>query len=281
MPELLAIYVNWLERLVPARPRQVHRSKALSENPLAVHPVNRPGFDQLIEKIKNGANILPHLSRGILHGFKGPDSTKPKALSKRRDLDLLLNDWGVHHLHIGTKLGPDGFVERKRSKPPKPILFAVFRPNDAYLIDLMQHGNWAHEHLVEVMVREWPDANLALDAKMILPPRPGEGFSREHRGDLRNAGIVTFVYMDGRAFCGRGSMSTAGVAAQTWWQVNRIALAIRGFLMRVAENQDYVANIIQQRGDSVPAELDLHFEFFETGGFGITDARAGRVVTLG
>ena len=147
--DLLSIYFNWLHRLVPARPRQIHRSRSLLANPLAADPVHRQGLDQLIEKIENGTDIAPHLSRGILCGFKPKDPTKPKALLKRPDLDLLLNDWGIHHLHISTKLDKDGFVERRPSHPPRPLLFGIFRPDAAYLIDLMQHGDWTHTHLLE------------------------------------------------------------------------------------------------------------------------------------
>jgi len=35
-------------------------------------------------------------------------TTKRKALRQRRDLDLLLGDWGVHHLHLGLKHEPNG-----------------------------------------------------------------------------------------------------------------------------------------------------------------------------
>ena len=188
---------------------------------------------------------------------------------------LLLNDWGIHHLHITTKLDPDGFVERKRSKSPKPLLFAAFRPDDAYLIDLMQHGDWTHEHLVEVMVREWPNAGLALELKAILTP--GQPFSRRVRGDLRNVGMPTFLYIDGKAIAGIGGLTLAGTSAQTSRVVARVASSLRQFLHRVAENPNHVADILRQRGDPMPPELDLHFEFFEMGGFGITEARAGWV----
>ena len=39
----------------------------------------------------------------------------------RPDLDLLLNNWGVHHLHISSIVEPDGFVKRDG-----PLLFVSF-----------------------------------------------------------------------------------------------------------------------------------------------------------
>jgi hypothetical protein len=144
--ELLDIYASWQQRLVFPCPRRVHQSKALRANPLAANPAHRPGLNALIEKIGRGEVITPHLSRGILQGYKPAKPDAPKALLKRRDLDLLLNDWGIHHLHVSTKTDQDGFVERS-----KALLFAAFQPHDAYLIDLMEHGDWTHEHLIEVI----------------------------------------------------------------------------------------------------------------------------------
>src|SRR6202035_3251513 len=70
VPELLEIYVNWLNRLVLTRPRRVHQSKALLANPLAADPDNRAGLDALIEKIRTGESVAPHLSRDIMYGYK-------------------------------------------------------------------------------------------------------------------------------------------------------------------------------------------------------------------
>lgn len=276
--DLLDIYANWQQRLVFPRPRCVHRSKTLTANPLASHRDHQPGLEALITKIEKGDVITPHLSRGIVHGYRPAEANAPKALLKRRDLDLLLNDWCIHHLHITTKLDPDGFVERKSTKPPKPLLFAAFQRDHAYLIDLMHHGDWEHEHLVEVVAREWPDAGLVMELKSILP---GEPFARDARRNLRNVGMPTHLNVDGRTIAGRGCLTMAGTSAMAQHGVRRLAWRLSDFLHRVAEKPDHVADILQQRGQPVPEKLDLHFEFFGTGGYGIVDTQAGEIVRLG
>jgi hypothetical protein len=157
-------------------------------------------------------------------------------------------------------------------------LFATFRPHDAYLVDLMPHGAWEHAHLIEVIAREWPDAGLVMDLKGILP---GEPFTRECRKDLRNVGMPTVLNVDGRTITGAGCLTLAGTSAMAQTGIGRLASGLREFLDRVAENPDHVADILRKRGDPVPEQLDLHLEFFEAGGFGITEAQAGRIVTLG
>jgi hypothetical protein len=206
MRDLLDIYMNWSHRFVPPRPRRIHQSKALQENPSASDPAHRPALATLIEKIRVGDVLTPHLSELVLRGYQPTDPAKPKALSKHRDLDLLLNDWLIHHLHIGPTLKPNG----NGFFGGDLLLFAVFKSDDAYLIDLMGHKNWEHEHLIEVIVREWPGRGLALELKGILP---GGSFSREDRKRLRNVGIPTMLNIDGKAVMGAGCLTNAGTSA--------------------------------------------------------------------
>jgi hypothetical protein len=146
------------------------------------------------------------------------------------------------------------------------------------VIDLMEHGDWTHEHLIEVIARGWPDARLVMELKGIVP---GESFSREGRRDLRNVGMPTPLNVDGRTIVGRGCLTRAGTSAMAQSGVGRLAESLSGFLHRVADNPNHVADILRERGDPVPDQLDLHFEFFRTGGYGIVDTHAGQIVRLG
>ncbi len=142
---LLTLYFNWHARFIPARPRTVHKAAALSANPLASDPAYKPALDQIISSVEVGGDLTRYLSRGIKHIYQMPG---------QRYLDLLLNDWGIHHLHLSTTVEPDGFVRRT-----KPLLVAVFR-QDAYLIDILPHGAWTKESMIRTIVQEWPDAGL-------------------------------------------------------------------------------------------------------------------------
>jgi hypothetical protein len=271
MRDLMDIYVNWTHRFILPRPRRIHLSKALQENPLAADPANRQALDALIEKIRVGEILTPHLTDRVLRGYEPADPSKPKALSKRKDLDLLLNDWLIHHLHIGPTLKSNGFFGGDL------LLFAVFKPHDAYLIDLMGHKNWEHEHLIEVLVREWPSQNLAMVLAGILP---GEPFSREDRKRLRNVGMPTTLNIDGKAVMGAGCISTAGTSGSAQHHAGRLQANLSAFMHRIADNPNHVADILRQRGQPVPDKLDLHFEFFGTGGYGIVDTQIGQIVRL-
>jgi hypothetical protein len=264
--------VNWSHRFIPPRPRRVHLSKVLQDNPLVSDLEHRQALEALIEKIRTGAILTSHLSDRVLRGYEPADPSKPKALSKRKDLDLLLNDWLIHHLHIGPTLKRSGFFGGDL------MLFAAFKPHDAYLIDLMGHGNWEHEHLIEVIVREWPTQNLALILNGILP---GEQFSREDRRCLRNVGMPTTLNIDGTPVMGAGCLSTAGTSGNAQYQVGQIHSHLVAFVHRIADDPNHVADILGERRQPMPDKLDLHFEFFKTGGYGIVDSQIGQIVRLG
>lgn len=170
---LLTIFHNWMSRLVRPVPRVVHRSRALLGNPIA--SARSGDLAVIVAHIEQGRDLGKYLSRAVGIAAKVPG----KKLHRRRDLDLMLNDWGIHHLHISTQVEADGFVTRDG-----PLLFAAFRPDAAYLIDVMGHGDWVSDRLVQVLVDEWPDEGLVHEVK----GGPGfkvTGLARPYTGEER------------------------------------------------------------------------------------------------
>jgi hypothetical protein len=94
----------------------------------------------------------------------------------------MLNDWGVHHLHISTQSEPNGFVKRDG-----PLLFAVCKPQVAYLIDLMKHGDWTRVHVLEMLATEWSDEGVIYEVNGILDGP--KSYTDEERAKLRAAGL--------------------------------------------------------------------------------------------
>ena len=94
--ELLVLYLNWRERLIPPAPRRVLRSSVFDTNPI-VHECSA-AIAQIGDDIKQGRDLTRYLSRRVTIGFELPRAQSTKNLYKRRHLDLLLNDWGIHHL---------------------------------------------------------------------------------------------------------------------------------------------------------------------------------------
>ncbi len=138
--DLLIRHYNWVSRLILAQRREVLRAKEMANDPAYIQ--HRADIDLLCAKIAAGLDLTPHLSTQVGIGYEEDKRGRPG----KRSLDLLLNDWGVHHLHFGHTLRPDGFVERPEDKPE--LLFVIFRPDTAYVLGVFKHGEWTQDNIV-------------------------------------------------------------------------------------------------------------------------------------
>lgn len=123
-------YFNFTKRLVPSIPRQV-----LKSNVFTCPPELQSGLQLLENKITSGDNLFPNLSKQIINLDYN---------------DSLLNDWGIHHLHLGASIESDGFIQRTG-----PVLFARFDNTKAYFINVMPHGSWTNQQIIKVLHNNW------------------------------------------------------------------------------------------------------------------------------
>lgn len=136
------VYFNAEKRRPDQRPRKV----VLSDTFMC--PENlKAGWDRLKGLIETGQDITPNLS----------------ALVKQlHNKDSMLNDWGVHHFHLGKNIKGE-FVERTG-----PLLFALITKENFYAIGVYQHGAWADAEIVEIIHRNWPDEVAQYQIKGII-----------------------------------------------------------------------------------------------------------------
>ena len=199
---LIAVYVTWKERVPSTTPRRVHVSRELLANP--VRAQYGDGLRSAVREIAFGTDLRPRMSTGVDHAYE--PWMHPAIERKRRDgrhLDRLLAEWGVHHLHLRTSPHPklSGFKARSRH-----VLFAVFRGDSAYLIDLYDHesdgANWSELAILEVIARNWPDAGIIEPIGTdLVTGLVGGNPSDEKRRALRRAGVsVTAAEIDGQVW---------------------------------------------------------------------------------
>lgn len=130
--ELPFVYFNAEKRRPDSRPRTVILSDTFS------CPANlQPGWARLKGLIETGQDITPNLS---------------KLVKQLHNKDSMLNDWGVHHFHLGDNIKGE-FIERTG-----PLLFALITKDNFYAINVYQHGAWADAEIVETIHRNWPSA---------------------------------------------------------------------------------------------------------------------------
>lgn len=131
--EVSQIYLNRQKRLISQKPREVLKSVTF-QCPDKV----KEGLNMVENAISKGQDLTPHLSENI---------RSPKYN------DYLLNDWGIHHLHLGTTMRPNGFIKREG-----PLLFCRFDENTAYLISIQPHGSWTEQDMIRVLHKNWPES---------------------------------------------------------------------------------------------------------------------------
>jgi hypothetical protein len=265
--ELLMIYANWKVRLIDPRPRRVHRSSALLANARLGEPPFTAAADQIARMLELGLDVTPHLSRRIREGYEPQAPSRPKRLTARADLDMLLNDWGLHHLHLSLEREADGFTKRTR-----PVLIAAVKRDDVYLVDIIEHGEWTNDRLVRVMAHEWPDAGLVREVKGVLAdsqvPTPAQ------RKKLRDSGMTSYVTIADATYIA-GIISSAGYSAYSSIEVDTVRRNLDWFCRQMDEDPRYAVRTMASMGVLPKSDLDLHFEVFADGGYGIVERKTG------
>lgn len=184
--DLVHVYAIWRDRLIPQRRRRVHLSKEqLSHEKATEH---EQALDALISKIKTGGDLAPHLSKRVRTAHVPSKEIKEGKEHLRKDRDRLLADWGIHHLHLSVDHGPD-------------LLFAIFRPDDAYLIKIYQH-EWTPLEALEIVVRSWPDADLMMHS--FSGWRLTREITERERSEMRKAAVTGMVEIDNAVYMPRG-----------------------------------------------------------------------------
>lgn len=217
LASLVITYLNWRSRHIPARPRNVHLARELQASPkYTEHGV---AVDELERKIRAGEDLQAHLSLAVATAYV-PQAARPKKAHRRADPDLLVAEWGIHHLHLSTTIEGDGFVERGDD-----LLFGHFARHDAFLIGIFPHGSWAIKEVVRVCVRNWPSAEIFHEARGVLglaQPDVDDGT----RLRLRQAGVTSFLEVDGTVFMPQGQ-TTAGTPMHATRSSNQLMHALR------------------------------------------------------
>lgn len=203
-------YATWKGRMPVARPRRVHISPELLANP--ARRGYGGGLAAVLREVATGGDLRPRLSTAIEHAYT---PRVPPLLARRRPrerhVDRLLADWGLHHLHLGDgqhRKSPE-FIRRTPH-----VLFVALKSDDAYLVDLAEHeshgANWSALTILEVVVRNWPDAGILVASSFALGLKGGN-CSDEDRKALREAGVSTGAVEIGGRVWSAGGQGLTGV----------------------------------------------------------------------
>ncbi|HSY21942.1 MAG TPA: hypothetical protein VK841_07500 [Polyangiaceae bacterium] len=208
-------FFNLLKRLVTPTRRTVHVGRSLT-----CPAEHQAGYEEVTRKVRDGLDLTPHLSR------------------KLSDIDYddgLLNDWGIHHLHLGTRVSKHPpFVERTG-----PVLFARFTEQDAYFILINKHGTWSDIAILEEFHAAWPLVAGGFQLQGVSPSQPNP--TANEISMLRKAGVQTLVSVGGKVLfpMGRG-ITTSGLAVEVVERSDRVNRQLQVFEELVVQQKSSI-----------------------------------------
>ncbi|HID7484560.1 TPA: hypothetical protein ACXHWU_002229 [Morganella morganii] len=204
--ELPFKYIYLEERLVKKAKRKVYISNSFS-CPSDI----KPGWDGLKNKIENGEDLTPYLS---------------KKISNLDYHDKMFNEWGIHHFHLGSRM-IGGFIERTGC-----LLYALVTSDGVYAINIYQHDNWTRDSILQTIHDDWP--NL-IDKYKLNQGVMTHGVTPNERAILRKSNINSFftasngdIYMPtgGGSVASGYSTRTALIIIKTKKKIDSITKAI-------------------------------------------------------
>lgn len=216
-------------RRIPVRKWNVHISDKLSESSEVIEIVN---------KLSHGDDMNVLLSNRV------------RKLNQSKSADLLLAEWGIHHLHF----------EESRSNE---LLFIYFSESDAYLIDILQHETadgsvvtWTNTDLIQVMHENWPNV---LRPYVFKTNSQSPVLTTEERRTLRNkAANTTIAVNDGTEYMPMGGgYSASKHPVHAIVQSDFLYLTVKQLQKTVEENYPAIQQTLSTYTTSPKLELKL------------------------
>lgn len=234
--ELPYVYFNAEKR----RPDQKARKVEISDT-FQCPPDRQAGWERLQSLIESGADITPNLSKLVNH---------------LNNKDSMLNDWGVHHFHLGETLEGD-FIGRT-----VPLLFALVTKDKFYTIGVYNHGAWIDSDIVETIHRNWPKS---VEKYQIKGVKSTAEITEEQRLTLRAKNANSFVTVsDGTVYAPLGGgVVGAGYNIQAIMQTDRQKSILKNLEEHLQSQLVNLKEVLAQHGYKGEPEIEAKLEITE------------------
>jgi len=230
------IYFNCKKRIIPK-----FRRRILKSDVFRCPPELSDGLTYLENKIVNGEDLTPHLSKLVLKKY---DSR-----------DYMLNDWGIYHLHLGKTIEADGFVTRTG-----PVLYCRVDQSCVYFIHIKDHGNWSEQELLRIVYRNWKDT---LEPHIVKGALGTENHpTNDEIKALRKANVNTLLEIDNGVVLAPpgGGYATDGTSMEVVLSRDNLIKYLEDFESQIKKNEDEIRKQIQTK--TIPAsQLQFKLEY--------------------
>jgi hypothetical protein len=233
---LVHAFLNLNKRMVNPSPRAVIKAKNFS-----CPDEHAEGLKEVERKIGCGENLFTHLSRKI---------------EKLKFNDGMLNDWGIHHLHLGKQKKSSRFSDRG-----KYTLFVKFDQENAYLLGVYDHDSWSKQELIRIIHDNWPETIKKYRLNNVV--RLERPIDDSEIAECRNFGISTMVDLGGGvvyAMLG-GGYTTSGLSLEVLRSADFLRQKLRNFQEGILENFQSIRNQARNAGFEIPRFPEIKLIF--------------------
>ncbi|MCY9865474.1 hypothetical protein OTK49_23400 [Vibrio coralliirubri] len=234
--EIPFVYFNAEQRRPELKVRQVVLADTFS------CPTNlESGWKRLKGLIESGRDLTPNLS---------------KLVNKLNNKDSMLNDWGVHHFHLGEKM-KGNFIERTG-----PLLFALLVEDKFYAIGIFNHDSWADQDIVEIIHRNWPSIVEQYQIKGVISSTP---LTEQERLTLRKKNANSNVTVqDGTVYAPiGGGMVSSGFNLQAVMTKDRQKMFLRKLEKHLDSQLESLREVFEKQGYNGELELEALLDITE------------------
>lgn len=222
---VLLNYLNVINRMIYNVRRMVFISDEINKK---VHNKEIPteyieALELFYSKFRNGDDITPYLSRRI---YKSKLSKYKKSYQGKESRDLLLYDWGIHHLHLTPE---DVDANEKTSTRSEYLLFIKVKQNAVYFVDVLKHDTkeFANKNLIRIIDRNWPQL---LKDKVLSDVKIKSEFTEEEIIRQRQSGKLVLYNIDGKTYGLIGGGITSNSVSITYVRIaDNIFNTLNGF----------------------------------------------------
>jgi hypothetical protein len=132
--DVLIHYLHWKTRLVPSRQRKTQLSSDVTSDKRWKSLKN--DINSLFDKVRNGDDLFPHLSRKAhKNGYTPIPRKRDGKIDRWEDKDQILNTMGFHHFHLSMNIQSSGLSVRTDD-----VLFAHVTRDRFHAIGIFDHS---------------------------------------------------------------------------------------------------------------------------------------------
>lgn len=247
-----AIYIE--SRLLPVRTWAVELSTELKSR--MENKADFSNFEKIKQAAISGQNLNAMLSRSILK----PDKE-----------DLLFSDWGIGHLHLSDEIDVDGFTKRSMD-----LIFFFRTEETIYFIDILPHGNFSSQSLVEILHTNWPELISRFRMNVFAVSSGVETTDKEIH-EIRNAGLQFAITMkDGTVYAPPGGgLTTARTSLKAGIAATQIHKRLYIAEQKLKKRSTEFKSLISKRFGRCPDVLILRIKTVDANRIYFGDHRCG------